>query len=72
MEHIPMTTKIAYSAAVLFGRAGGGQGGVEAGKGKRTSPDQGEPTNCYDWDEDFESDAESMGEDSVEQWGSGD
>lgn len=32
----------------------------------RTSPDQGEPTSCYDRDNGFDNNAKPMGEDSVE------
>lgn len=67
-EHIPMTTKMANSAAVLFGRTCSSQSGVEVGKKKPTSPDHGKPTNCYNWAQDLESDTEPMGEDSIEQW----
>ena len=72
IEHIPMTAKITNSAGALFGRTWDGQDGVEVGKRKPTSPDQGEPTDCHEWDEDLESDAKLMGEDSVEQWCSDD
>ena len=37
-------------------------------KQKPTSPNQGKPTDCYDWDEDLESETDLMGEESVEQW----
>lgn len=63
-----MTAKMTYSAGALFGRTCEGQGGIEVGKRRPTSPDQGEPSNCYEWDEGLESDAKLVGEDSVEQW----